>query len=57
LRIFFYAPSVAWTLSIIEVFSMSLALAPSMGCDPSQGYFQKILLGSKEDREGYILAS
>jgi len=33
-------PSVVWALSIIEVFffSMSLALAPNVGCDPSQGY-------------------
>jgi hypothetical protein len=29
-------------LSIIEVFfSMSLALAPSMGCDPRQGYLSQ----------------
>jgi len=35
-------PSVVWTLSIIEVFFfLSLALAPSLGCNPSQGYFQK----------------
>jgi len=34
-------PSVAWELPIVEVFSISLALAPSMGCDPSQGFFFK----------------
>jgi len=50
-------PSVAWALSIIEVFSMSLAFAPSLGCDLSQGYFQNMLLGSKGDCKEYILAS
>jgi hypothetical protein len=30
-------------------FSMSLALAPSVVCDPSHSYFQKMLLGSKGD--------
>jgi hypothetical protein len=44
LRIFFYAPSVAWALLIVVFFL--LALAPSVGCDPSQGYCK-----------GYILAS
>jgi len=29
-------------------------LPPSVGCDPSQGYFQKTLPGSKEDCKGYI---
>jgi hypothetical protein len=59
LRIFFYAPSIAWTLSITEFFFIyiSLALAPYLGSDPSQGYFQKMLLGSKGDCKGYILAS
>jgi len=58
LRNFFYAPSVAWALSIIEVFfSMFLTLAsPSVGRDPSQGYFQKMLPGSKGDCKGYISA-
>jgi len=54
----FMPPSVTWTLSIIEVFfAMSLTLSPSVGCDPSQGYFQKILLSSKGVCKGYILAS
>jgi len=52
----FMPPSVAWAVSIIEVFSMSLALAPNLGCDPNPSYFQKILLGSKGDCKGYILA-
>jgi len=56
LRIFFLPFSVAWAFSIIEVFSMFLALASNLGCDPSQGYFQKKLLGSKGDCKGYILA-
>jgi hypothetical protein len=36
-------PSVAWALSIIEVFffPISLALAPNVGCDPSQGYLSQ----------------
>jgi hypothetical protein len=33
---FFFMPSsVAWAFSIVEFFSMSLALAPSVGCDPN----------------------
>jgi hypothetical protein len=53
----FMPPSIVWALSNVEFFfSMSLAPAPSVGCDPSQGYFQKILLGSKGDYKGYILA-
>jgi len=46
---FFMPPRVIWALSIIKDF---LALAPSVGCDPSQGYFQKTLLGSKGDCKG-----
>jgi hypothetical protein len=42
-----------WALSIIKDF---LALAPSVGCDPSQGYFKKNALGSKGDCKGYISA-
>jgi len=34
-------PSVVWALSIIEVFFLSLALAPGVGCDPSQGYLSQ----------------
>jgi hypothetical protein len=34
-------PSVVWALSIIEVFFLSLSLAPSVGCDPSQGYLSQ----------------
>jgi len=34
-------PSIVWALSIVEVFSMFSHLPPSVGCDPSQGYFQK----------------
>jgi hypothetical protein len=49
----FMPPSTVWALSIIKDF---LALAPSVGCDPSQGYFQKTLPGSKGDCKGYILA-
>jgi len=49
----FHAPRVIWALSIIKDF---LHLPPSLGCDPSQGYFKKNLLGSKEDYKGYISA-
>jgi hypothetical protein len=48
-------PIVVWALSIVEVFFSALAL--SVGCDPSQCYFSKMLLGSKGDYKGYILAS
>ena len=34
----------------------SLILPPSVGCDPSQGYFQKASLGSKWDCNRYFLA-
>jgi len=33
--------SVVWALSIIAGFFLSLALAPSVGCDPSQGYLSQ----------------
>jgi hypothetical protein len=42
LRIFFYAPQCCFnTFNHWVLFFMSLALAPSVGCDPSQGYFLK----------------
>jgi len=71
LWIFFMPPSFVWAPSMIENFPLCppvlfghfqslrivLALAPSVGCDPSQGYFfKKNLLGSKEDCKGYISA-
>jgi hypothetical protein len=49
-------PSIVWALSVVEVFSMFSHLPPSVGCDPSQGYFQKTLPGSKGDCKGYISA-
>jgi len=49
--------NVVWALSIVKVFSISLALASNIGCDPSQCYFKKTLLGLKGDCKGYILAS
>jgi hypothetical protein len=69
LRIFFYAPSIVWALSIIDdffmpprvIWALSIIkdfwhLPPSVGCDPSQGYFKKNALGSKGDCKGYISA-
>jgi hypothetical protein len=47
-------PRVIWALSIIEDFFWHLP--PSVGCDPSQGYFQKTLPDSKRDCKGYISA-
>jgi len=41
----------------LRFFSMSLALASNLRYDPSQGYFQKTLPGSKGDCKGYILVS
>jgi hypothetical protein len=69
LRIFFYAPQYCLGTFIVEDFLCPPVLfghfqslrifgtcPPSVGCDPSQGYFQKTLLGSKGDCKGYILA-
>jgi hypothetical protein len=68
---FFMPPSFVWAPSMIENFLLCPSvlfghfqslkiffwhLPPSVGCDPSQGYFQKTLLGSKGDCKGYILA-
>jgi len=61
LRIFFYAPQYCLGTFIVEDFLCPpvlfghfqslriffLHLPPSVGCDPSQGYFQKTLPGSK----------
>jgi hypothetical protein len=49
----FMPPSIVWALSIIKDF---WHLPPSVGCDPSQGYFKKNALGSKGDCKGYISA-
>jgi hypothetical protein len=58
LRIVFYAPQCCLgTFKHWGFFLCLLHLPPSVGCDPSQGYFQKILLGSKGDYKGYILTS
>jgi len=50
---FFMPPRVILALSIVKDFFMPPRviwhLPPSVGCDPSQGYFKKNLLGSKGD--------
>jgi len=49
-----FMPSrVVWAFLVIKDF---LHLPPSVGCDPSQGYFKKNALGSKRDCKGYISA-
>jgi len=69
LRTFFYAPQYCLGTFIVEDFlcppvlfghfqssRIFWHLPPSVECDPSQGYFQKTLPGSKGDCKGYISA-
>jgi len=52
----FMPPSIVWALSIIKEFFFFFGhLPPSVGCDPSQGYFQKTLSGSKGGCKGFFL--